>query len=72
MANPDQISETGWLQIIRGEFQEVPGLHLTKPQFQRLWGLDSPTCDALLTVLINVHFLERTSNGTYARADLGR
>jgi hypothetical protein len=72
MTNAAQTSETDWLQIIRGEFQDFPGLHLTKPQFQRLWGLDPPTCDVLLTTLINGHFLERTSNGTYARADSGR
>jgi hypothetical protein len=28
-----------WLQIVRGESQEIPGLQLTKPQAQRLWGL---------------------------------
>jgi len=58
-----------WLQIIRGEFQEVPGLHLTKPQVRRLWGLDPPTCEALLDALVDGKFLKRTHNGAYARAD---
>jgi hypothetical protein len=44
-----QTSVAHWLQIIRGEFQEVPGLHLTRPQVQRLWDLDAATCDALLS-----------------------
>jgi hypothetical protein len=25
-----------WLQLIRAEYAEVPGLHLTKPQVQEL------------------------------------
>ena len=58
-----------WLPIVRGEFQEVPGLHLTKPQVRRLWGLDPPTCDELLDALVDGKFLKRTHNGSYARAD---
>jgi hypothetical protein len=72
MMNRVQTSVADWLQIIRGEYQEIPGQHLTKPQVQRLWGLDSPTCDALLNALIDTRFLTRTSNGTYARVDLDR
>lgn len=58
-----------WIPIVRGEFQEVPGLHLTKPQVRRLWGLDPPTCDALLDALVDGRFLKRTHDGAYARAD---
>jgi len=58
-----------WIPIVRGEYQEVPGLHLTKPQVQRLWGLDPPTCDALLDALVNGRFLKRTFTGAYARVD---
>jgi hypothetical protein len=61
-----------WLQIVRGEFSEIPGLHLTRVQIQRLWGLDSPTCDAVLEALLNDRFLRRTKNGAYVRDDLGR
>jgi hypothetical protein len=57
-----------WLQIIRGEFEEMPGLHLTKPQVQRLWGLDPSMCEALLDALVAVQFLKRTPCGRYARA----
>jgi hypothetical protein len=66
-----QTSVADWLQIIRGEFQEVPGLHLTRPQVQRLWGLDAATCDALLEALVDARFLMRTPDGSYARVDVG-
>jgi hypothetical protein len=63
-------SVTDWLQIIRGEFQEVPGLQLTKRQVQRLWGLDPHTCDALLEALVEARFLRRTPSGSYARFEV--
>jgi hypothetical protein len=61
-----------WLQIVRGEYIEIPGLRLTKPQVQRLWGLDPLTCDALLDTLVDGRFLRRTRMGGYARVDIGR
>jgi hypothetical protein len=67
--SPMQTAITHWLPIVRGEFLEVPGLHLSKPQVRRLWGLDPSTCDALLDVLVDGRFLRQTSNGTYARVD---
>lgn len=62
-----QTTVADWLQIIRGEYREIPGLHLTKPQVQRLWGLDPLTCDALLEALVDVQFLKCTRTGAYAR-----
>ena len=67
--NAVEATATEWLQIIRGEFQEIPGLLLTKSQAQRLWGLDVTTCDALLGELVSRRFLKRTHGGMYARAD---
>lgn len=67
--NAVQTSFDDWLQIIRGEFQEIPGLHLTKAQVQRLWGLDPPTADALLDRLVDGGFLKKTHTGAYARMD---
>jgi hypothetical protein len=64
-----QAAVSEWILIVRGEYQEVPGLCLTKPQVKRLWGLDESTCDALLDELIQHRFLRRTERGTYARAD---
>lgn len=58
-----------WLRIIRAEFAEIPGLHLTKRQAQRLWGLDAGSCDRLLTTLETEKFLRRTLQGAYVRAD---
>jgi len=62
---------TDWLQIVRNEFQEIPGQRLTKPQVQRLWGLDEDTCEALVQALVQARFLTQTSTGAYARADIG-
>jgi hypothetical protein len=49
-----------WLQLIRAEYAEVPGLHLTKRQVQELWALDLWVCDALLDALVDAGFLRRT------------
>lgn len=65
----DQTPIADWLQLIRSEYLESPGLHLTRSQVQRLWGLDTVTCDLLLEVLVDVRFLRRTHAGAYARAD---
>jgi hypothetical protein len=56
-----------WLQLIRAEYLEIPGLHLTRDQVRRLWGLDDATCDALLEALIEEGFLRRTRMGAYIR-----
>jgi hypothetical protein len=58
-----------WLQLIRAEYLEIPDLHLTRQQAQRLWGLDEMTCDALLDVLTRARFLRQTRTGGYVRAD---
>lgn len=60
-----------WVRIIRGEFDEIPGLHLTRPQAQRLWGLDSTTCGALLDSLVAAGYLRLGRDGQYLRADAG-
>ncbi len=58
-----------WLRLIRAEYQEIPGLHLTKPQVQRLWGLDGVTSETLLSILVDGKFLRRNSRDAYVRAD---
>ena len=60
---------TDWLQLIRAEYLEDPGLCLTRAQAQRLWGLDPVTSEALLAALVAVKFLRRTSQDAYVRAD---
>ena len=50
---------------IAGEYREMPGLSLTLPQAQRLWGLDRDTCERALAILIERRVLRRGMNGTY-------
>jgi len=69
---PSETAITEWLHLIRAEYLEMPGLHLTKPQMKRLWGLDPVACDALIEALVDVKFLRQTRQGAYVRADVGR
>jgi hypothetical protein len=57
------------LQLIRSEYLELPDLHLTQRQVERLWGLDSVTAETLLRALTDVRFLRVTRNGAYVRAN---
>jgi DNA-binding transcriptional LysR family regulator len=50
---------------IEGEYREMPGLSLTLPQAERLWGLDRRTCEFALATLIERRVLRRGMNGTY-------
>jgi hypothetical protein len=61
---------TDWLQLIRAEYLEIPGLCLTKSQVQRLWGLDPVTSETLLAALVDAKFLKRTRQDAYVRADV--
>ena len=56
------------LELVRGEFLEMPGLRLTKKQAQRLWAIDADTCEALLGALEASHFLRHTRDGEYLLA----
>jgi hypothetical protein len=57
------------LQRVQGEFLEMPGLCLTLAQARRLWGLDAPSCDALLSSLVDAKFLYRTRDGAFMRIE---
>ncbi len=59
------------LSRARGEYLEMPGLSLTVPQAQRLWGLDNTACRQVLQGLIEAGFLKRRSDGTYVRRTTG-
>jgi hypothetical protein len=52
---------------VRGEFLEMPGLHLTPQQASRLWGLDRAISEQVLDGLASVGFLVRTREGAYVR-----
>jgi Fic family protein len=54
------------LRRIRAEYLEMPGLHLTAQQAQRLFGLEAETCDAVLATLLDAKFLIRTHSGLFA------
>jgi hypothetical protein len=55
---------------VRGEYREMPGLALTVPQGQRLWGLESSTCQTVFERLVEAGFLRRTPRGRFVRGDV--
>jgi hypothetical protein len=57
------------VERVRCEFLEMPGLRLTLPQAARLWGLDLPSCEAVVDALVRREFLQRTASGAVARID---
>jgi hypothetical protein len=61
-----------WLQLVKTEFNELPGMHLTKPQIGRLFGLNPETCDAVVNALEQVDFLRCTPSNGFVKADLER
>jgi hypothetical protein len=69
---PPREATHDWERMMRAEYCEMPGLTLTKCQVQRLCGLDAETCDALLNLMVNEHFLRKTCDNQYVRADLER
>ena len=61
-----------WLDRVRGEYFEMPGLRLTLAQAARFWSLDRGTCTQVLDALVKAGFLVVTSDRSYARADTSR
>jgi len=59
-----------WVHMVQSEFAEMPGLQLSKRQAQRLWNLDRRSAEIVLDVLESSHFLTRTANNMYRRADI--
>lgn len=55
------------LRRIEGEYREMPGMCVTAPQAQRLWGLDSITCAFVLRTLVDRRILRRTPRGTFVK-----
>lgn len=62
---------TEWLQIIRGEYAEIPDLALTRAEMRRMWALDEITCDALLDALVQAQFLRLSRGNRYVRCGAG-
>jgi hypothetical protein len=67
-----QASIRDWLRLIRAEYLEIPGLHLTRQQAEELWGLDTLTSESLLEALVDAGFLRRTYAGSYRIAESSR
>jgi hypothetical protein len=57
----------GWINDllfrIRSEYEEMPGLCLTRAQAQRLWGLEDEACEAVLSALVLAGYLKKTHGG---------
>jgi hypothetical protein len=64
----EQSKITDLLRVIQAEYREMPGLHLTKPQIQRLWQLEPHLCDALVDALVAADFLAKTPRNAYVLA----
>ncbi|WP_396625910.1 hypothetical protein [Luteitalea sp.] len=61
-----------WRTVVMDAYAMQPSLSLTRPQGQRLWGMDAPTCGYVLDSLVDAGVLTRTSGGHYCRADVLR
>ena len=68
----DQSTVQNWLHLIQAEYREMPGLHLTKPQVQRLWRLEPQVCETLLDTLVDAEFLRKTPRQGYVLAGTDR
>lgn len=68
----DDTTIEDWLQLIRSEYLEIPGLRLTRTQVQRLWGLDAAVCETLLAALVDGRFLRCTRDAAYVRVECER
>jgi hypothetical protein len=64
----EQSTVPDWLRLIQAEYLEMPGLHLTRAQVQRLWRLEPPMCDTLLDALVASEFLRKTHREAYVLA----
>ena len=65
--NHATFSDIRWVELIRAEYAEMPDLHLTPVQMQRLWGMDPDTCRAVIDALVARDALRKTPAGGYAR-----
>ena len=57
-----------WVHLIQSEYVEMPGLHLSKRQAQRMWNLDARSTDMIFDALEAANFLRRMPNDMYIRA----
>lgn len=65
-------SVTDLLRLVQAEYREIPGLQLTRPQVQRLWGIDAHVCDTMLDALVSARYLRRNHRDAYVLASSDR
>ena len=58
-----------WRSIVMDAYATQPTLSVTRPQGQRLWGMDASTCGYVLDSLVDAGMLARTPSGQYCRVD---
>ena len=56
-----------FLQRIRAEYLEMPGLLLTREQVERLCGVETTVCQTVLDALVEAKFLCVKGDGAYGR-----
>lgn len=56
---------------VRAEFTEMPGMHLSVLQAQRLFGLRRDICERILDTLVREGCLCTPAAGIYCRRDVG-
>jgi hypothetical protein len=69
MTDPVLLAE--WLRLVRAEYEELPDLHLTRAEVERLWGLDPTTAEAILSTLVSTGVLRKTTRGGYIKSNAG-
>jgi hypothetical protein len=52
---------------VRAEFEEMPGMTLTLPQAERLFGLDQDLLRAIVERLVRASYLRQTDSGAFTR-----
>ena len=57
------------VERIRAEYLEMPGLRLTAPQAQRLFGVSAVACEVVIGTLMASGFLSRSNKGVFSLAD---
>jgi hypothetical protein len=70
MQQPAVEQSCDWVRLIQSEYVEMPGLHLSKRQAQRLWNLDERITDTIFSALVASNFLRQLPNDMYIRADV--
>lgn len=62
-ASPAVARISDLVRLIRSEYDEMPGLCLTRAQVQRLWLLEPAACDTVLSALVDAGYLRLTPSG---------